>query len=107
MAESIDVSKLKELIESENRPLLLDVRRKSDHDVSSAQIQGAVWRDPEKTDEWSVKLPAEADIVVYCVRGGSVSQSTADRLVEKGFRVHYISGGIMEWIGASFPLEKE
>jgi len=39
-------------------------------------------------------------VIVYCVKGGPVSQSTADRLAEKGFDVRYLQGGVMAWNAA-------
>jgi len=39
-------------------------------------------------------------VIVYCVKGGPVSQSTADRLAEKGFDVRYLQGGILAWNAA-------
>ena len=37
-------------------------------------IPGAEWRDPEKVTEWDKDLGG-GEVVVYCVRGGSVSRS--------------------------------
>jgi hypothetical protein len=36
-------------------------------------MPGAEWRDPEKVDEWIKELPADKEVVLYCVRGGTVS----------------------------------
>ncbi|MBU4407092.1 MAG: HDIG domain-containing protein, partial [Proteobacteria bacterium] len=52
---------------------LLDVRRKADHQAAPDMIPGAVWRDPEQVAQWAGELPADTAIVIYCLRGGSVS----------------------------------
>ncbi|MDP2827063.1 MAG: rhodanese-like domain-containing protein [Sulfuricellaceae bacterium] len=73
---------------------LLDVRRGSDRDASTEQLAGANWKDPEKLAEWADDLPKDQDIVLYCVRGGGVSNSVVDALQAKGLKARFIEGGI-------------
>jgi rhodanese-related sulfurtransferase len=77
--------------------ILLDVRRRSDRDVDPAGIPGATWRDPEGVGDWSGVLPQDRQVVVYCVKGGSVSRSVTAALSEKGIRASYLEGGITAW----------
>jgi rhodanese-related sulfurtransferase len=77
--------------------ILLDVRRRADRDVDPAGIPGAAWRDPEGVGDWSGALPRDRQVVVYCVRGGSVSQSITAALCEKGIRAGFLEGGITAW----------
>jgi rhodanese-related sulfurtransferase len=79
---------------------ILDVRRAPDRDASSEQLAGANWKDPEKLAEWADQLPREQDIVLYCVRGGSVSNSVVDALQAKGLKARFIEGGIEGWKAA-------
>jgi rhodanese-related sulfurtransferase len=79
---------------------VLDVRRAIERDASSEQLVGANWQDPEKLAEWADELPRDRDIVLYCVRGGSVSNSVVDALLAKGLRVRFIEGGIEGWKAA-------
>jgi rhodanese-related sulfurtransferase len=39
----------------------------------------------------------DQDVVVYCVKGGSVSQSVTETLAGRGCRVKYLEGGIKAW----------
>jgi rhodanese-related sulfurtransferase len=39
-------------------------------------------------------LPAEQEVVLYCVRGGSVSQSVQKQLTEAGVKAKYLEGGL-------------
>lgn len=71
---------------------ILDVRRSADRDATSEQIPTAEWKDPERLAEWADTLPKEGDIILYCVRGGSVSNSVVDALQAKGFRARFIEG---------------
>jgi rhodanese-related sulfurtransferase len=77
--------------------LLLDVRRRTDRDADPAGIPGSVWRDPEQVSDWSTGLPRDRQVVVYCVRGGSVSRSITAALSEKGIRAGFLEGGIAAW----------
>ncbi|MFA5242072.1 MAG: rhodanese-like domain-containing protein [Sulfuricella sp.] len=79
---------------------LIDVRRKADLDASSEQVPGAAWHDPEQLANWADTLPKEQDIVLYCVRGGSVSNSVVDALQARGLKARFIEGGIEGWKAA-------
>ena len=80
MANSITSKELKALLENDPEVVLLDVRRKADYEAAPQTIGSGVWRDPEKVDEWSDEIPRDRPVVAYCVKGGAVSQSVADRL---------------------------
>lgn len=79
---------------------LIDVRRKNDLDASTEQVPGASWHDPEQLAQWVDSLPKDRDIVLYCVRGGSVSNSVVDALQAKGLKARFIEGGIEGWKAA-------
>lgn len=106
MAESIDIQTLKALLRGPDKPVLLDVRRKSDHALSPSVIPGAEWRDPEQVEVWVDHLPAGRRTVVYCVKGGSVSQSIADRLHQEGLSTAFLDGGIKAWVENGEPVER-
>lgn len=79
---------------------LLDVRRPSDCDASTEQLTGANWKNPEQLADWADALPKNQDIVLYCVHGGSVSNSIVDALRAKGLKARFIEGGIEGWKAA-------
>jgi Fe-Mn family superoxide dismutase len=74
----------------------IDVRRKGAYDAAPDMIEGAVWRDPERVDDWAREFSG-SDIVVYCVFGHEVGQSTAARLLDAGVSARYLVGGIEAW----------
>ncbi len=80
--------------------LLLDVRRESDHAASNEALPGALWKNPEKIDDWVNAVPRTLDVVIYCVRGGGVSNSVVDRLLAEGVKARFIEGGIEAWKAA-------
>ena len=79
---------------------ILDVRRVADRHASTEQLASAHWKDPEKLADWVDALPRDRDIVLYCVRGGSVSNSVVDALQAKGLKARFIEGGIEGWKAA-------
>lgn len=79
---------------------ILDVRRSDDRNASSEAIAGANWKDPTQIGAWADELPKDQDIVLYCVRGGSVSNSVVDALQAKGLKARFIEGGIEGWKAA-------
>jgi rhodanese-related sulfurtransferase len=74
--------------------LVLDVRREADYAASNETLPGAMWKNPEKIDAWIGALPLTQDVVIYCVRGGGVSNSVVDRLQAAGVKARFIEGGI-------------
>ncbi|MHB1083964.1 MAG: rhodanese-like domain-containing protein [Thiobacillus sp.] len=80
--------------------LVFDVRREADFDASGEIIPGAMWKNPEKIDVWVNALPRTLDVVIYCVRGGGVSNSVVDRLQAEGVKARFIEGGIEAWKAA-------
>ena len=76
---------------------LIDVRRKADLDASNEAVPDATWHDPEKIAEWVKSLPRDKHIVLYCVRGGSVSNGVVDALHADGLNACFIEGGIEGW----------
>lgn len=91
----IDAPRLKGLL-AKGEITLLDVRRRADHEAASDIIPGAIWRDPEQVEQWAAEV-ADAQTVIYCARGGSVSQSVSNTLREKGVAVSYLDGGLKAW----------
>ncbi|MDO9226364.1 MAG: rhodanese-like domain-containing protein [Pseudomonadota bacterium] len=79
---------------------VLDVRRVGDHHAATDQLAGAHWKDPEKLDLWVDSLPQAQEIVLYCVRGGGVSNSVVDALQARGLNARFIEGGIEGWKAA-------
>ena len=73
---------------------VLDVRREADYAASNESLPGAHWKNPEHLADWTDSLPQDQAIVLYCVRGGAVSNSVVDALQARGLQARYIDGGI-------------
>lgn len=99
----IDAARLKEIL-AQGGITLLDVRRKTDREASPDMIPGAVWRDPEQVEQWAGEIAKDPRTVIYCARGGSVSQSVSNTLLKKGLAVAYLDGGLKAWTEHGNPL---
>ena len=97
MADSISVPELSDYLVNHRNMTLLDVRRKRDFEQAPQKITGARWHDPEAIADWIGSVPKDQDVVVYCVKGGSVSQSVTSQLKQKACRVKFLEGGINAW----------
>jgi rhodanese-related sulfurtransferase len=104
MAETISAQELKKLDATEFT--LLDVRRKADQEASPQGIPGAAWKDPEQIEVWSADLPRDKPVVIYCVRGGSVSTSVQAALKAQDFDVKFVEGGLVAWSGLAAAKEE-
>jgi Fe-Mn family superoxide dismutase len=82
---------------------IIDVRPK--HFVSRRPdiIAGAVWRDPERVQEWAGELSKSDPVVTFCVYGFHVGCKTAIALREAGFDAKYMKGGHSGWRAIGGP----
>jgi superoxide dismutase, Fe-Mn family len=84
--------------------VLLDVRRAGVFGTADTMLPGARWRDPVAVPQWAAELPADRDVVVYCVYGHEVGRATAMRLRAAGLNARYLRGGLDGWRAANRPL---
>jgi len=84
---------------------VLDVRRSATHAQAVDTIPGAAWRDPAQIEEWSAEIDKSEPVVVFCVHGLDIGQSTALALRARGIDARYLSGGMEAWREAGRPLE--
>jgi len=105
VSSTLSPNELKKLLDSKS-VTLLDVRRKADYEAEPSLIPGAAWRDPEQVESWSRELPHDRPVVVYCVKGGSVSQSITATLTGKQVNARFVEGGLKAWKEACGNMEK-
>jgi Fe-Mn family superoxide dismutase len=60
-------------------------------------VKSAIWRDPERVDEWIGELSKTKPVVTFCVYGFHVGCETADALRKAGFDAKYMAGGHSAW----------
>ncbi len=97
MSNTIKASELKELLKNQPNIPIIDVRRKSDYLAELFLIPGAEWHDPEEIEKWSETVSKDRKVIIYCVKGGSVSKSVSDYLGNKQIETAYLEGGLKAW----------
>ncbi|MHC1792054.1 rhodanese-like domain-containing protein [Solidesulfovibrio sp.] len=97
MDKTISPAQLRSRIESGEGITLLDLRKQADFDADPVLIPGAVKLDPSKVAEWEDMVLGKTNTVIYCARGGSISQSIQQHFEQKGIRVPYLEGGFDAW----------
>lgn len=103
MSRTITPQELKNL---SGNAVIIDVRRKADLEADPQKIPDATWRDPEQVGQWGTALTPDQEVVIYCVRGGSVSNSVLDQLLAKGLKARYVEGGMVAWKESGGALQK-
>ena len=76
---------------------IIDARPRHYTAKSTEIMAGAVWRDPERIDDWIGELSKEKPVVTYCVYGFHVGCQTAIALRDAGFDARYMAGGHYAW----------
>lgn len=94
MADSISQEEFRQQTAVAGQLLVLDVRRSADRDKAPATIGGAQWKDPASVNDWVQDIPKDSPVVVYCVRGGPVSQAVQKDLAAAGCNVRFLEGGL-------------
>jgi rhodanese-related sulfurtransferase len=102
MSRTISPNDLKPLVERQ-AVTVIDVRRQADYDGDRVKLPGAQWFNPEQLADWSKAVPKDCEVVVYCMRGGAVSNSVVDTLQAQGVKARFIEGGIEAWKTAGGP----
>lgn len=101
----ISPSDLSAQLLSRGAPLVIDVRKYAAFMASELTLPGALRRDPAKVSTWASSLPTSASVVVYCVHGHGVSQSTMLALRQIGLAATYVQGGFEAWCVQNLPVQ--
>jgi Fe-Mn family superoxide dismutase len=94
---SITPEEVQELLDSGQRVQIIDTRPR--HYSTRAQdiVDGAVWRDPERIDEWIGTLSKDEPVVTFCVYGFHIGCQSATVLRKAGFDARFMAGGHYAW----------
>jgi Fe-Mn family superoxide dismutase len=96
---SMSAEELAERIHHGERVQVLDARPTHYFSRVTDMMAGAVWRDPERIDDWCSALSVDAPVAVYCAYGFHVGCQVTAALRERGFDARYIEGGLSAWYG--------
>jgi rhodanese-related sulfurtransferase len=89
-AERIAISELKKKLDSNKKPIVVDVRDASEIAESGA-IPGAIHIPIRQLEKRTSELPKDAELVCYCGGGGRASRA-AETLANAGYKAVYFCG---------------
>ena len=101
---SITVDEVKAMVAAGTPVQIIDTRPKHYSSKSHDIMEGAIWRDPERVDEWMGDLSKTEPVVTFCVYGFHIGCETAATLRKAGFDARYMSGGHFAWKAAKGPV---
>jgi rhodanese-related sulfurtransferase len=104
---SITPEGLHEMLASNQRVLLYDVRRPLDLLADSEIIPGATRIPPKELMENPLLIPKDKDAVVYCTcQGDKTSRNVLKRAKGMHFmHVKFLKGGLAGWKARGYPVE--
>jgi Fe-Mn family superoxide dismutase len=94
---SVSIEELATELARRERTQVLDARPKHYYSRTTEMMQGAIWRDPTRVEEWAHELSPEAPVYVYCAYGFHVGCGVTAELRERGFDAKYVRGGLSAW----------
>jgi superoxide dismutase, Fe-Mn family len=102
---SITVEEVKAMLDSGTPVQIIDARPR--HYTAKAQdmMEGAIWRDPERLDDWIGELSKTEPVVTFCVYGFHIGCETAATLRKAGFDARYMAGGHYAWKAIKGPVK--
>jgi Fe-Mn family superoxide dismutase len=101
---AVTVEEVEAMLKAGGPVQVIDVRPRHYATRAPDIMKGAVWRDPERLDEWVGELSKEVPIVTFCVYGFHVGCETAITLRKAGFDARYMAGGHYAWKAIKGPV---
>jgi Fe-Mn family superoxide dismutase len=102
---SITVDEVKAMLEAGQPVQIIDTRPRHYSSRAHDMMEGAVWRDPERLDEWIGELHKTEPVVTFCVYGFHIGCETAATLRKAGFDARYMAGGHYAWKATKGPVK--
>jgi Fe-Mn family superoxide dismutase len=101
----VGVEEVKAMMDSGEPVQIIDARPRSYISRQQDIMDGAVWRDPERINDWIGELSKSDPVVVFCAYGFHVGCKTAIALREAGFDAKYMKGGHSAWKAIGGPIK--
>jgi Fe-Mn family superoxide dismutase len=102
---AVGVEDVKAMLDAGQPVQVIDARPRSYIARQQDIMEGAVWRDPERIQEWVGELSKSDPVVVFCAYGFHVGCKTAIALREAGFDAKYMKGGHSAWKAIGGPIK--
>jgi rhodanese-related sulfurtransferase len=99
----LEPTQVEGMIAQNPRPLLLDVRTPGEY--KEGHIQGAELIPLNELAQKAGRIPKNREVICIC-HSGNRSSSAARHLVELGYKVSNMRGGMARWERAGLPIKK-
>jgi superoxide dismutase, Fe-Mn family len=103
---SVSVEEVKQMLASGSPVQIIDTRPKHYSTRAHDMMEGAVWRDPERIEEWMGELSKTEPVVTFCVYGFHIGCESAEKLRKAGFDARYMAGGHFGWKAVNGRVKK-
>ncbi len=100
---SIEAADVQARLSAKPKPLVLDVREPSEY--AAGHIAGSTLIPLHQLSSRLNELPKDREIICVCA-SGSRSTSAARHLLNQGYTVLNLSGGMSRWLRAGLPIKK-
>jgi Fe-Mn family superoxide dismutase len=97
---SISIEELSAQLAKGEPVQVLDARPRHHISRTVDLMEGAVWRDPDRVEEWIGELSPDQPVAVYCAYGFQVGCNVTRALRERGYDARFIRGGVSAWYAA-------
>jgi superoxide dismutase, Fe-Mn family len=97
---SLSVEELAAQLAKGDRLQVLDARPRHHISRTVDLMAGAIWRDPDRVEEWIGELATDQPVAVYCAYGFHVGCNVTRALRARGFDARYVRGGLSTWYAA-------
>ena len=101
----VGVEEVKAMLDAGKPVQFIDARPKFYVSRQQDIIDGAVWRDPERLQEWIGDLSKSDPVVVFCAYGFHIGCRTAVALRDAGFDAKFMKGGHSGWKAIGGPTK--
>ena len=94
---AVSPEEVQAMVEAGQPVQIIDTRPR--HFTTRAEdiMEGAVWRDPDRLEDWIGELKPDVPVVTFCVYGFHIGCQMAIALRKAGFDARYMSAGHSDW----------
>lgn len=97
---SVSAEELLDAIADDEKAQVVDARPRHYFSRNIDMMRAAVWRDPNRIDQWAKELSPDKPVFVYCAYGYHVGCSVTASLRKRGFDAKFLRGGLSAWYAA-------
>jgi Fe-Mn family superoxide dismutase len=102
---SITVEEVQAMLDSGTPVQIIDTRPRHSSSRSPDMMEAAVWRDPDRVEEWMSELSKTEPVVAFCVYGFHVGCIAVRALRKARFDARYMAGGHFAWKAIKGPVK--